>query len=490
MEHPSVETDESQAIQRVARCGAAPPLPDTPLWRAAEIQTALARLRGCDPRTMFGHVLACSATQATVGGLQGLARIGDGCWLDPAGGREPVLAEIVAMAGEAMTVAVYGDLEGITQGSRVRLDRQAGQIFPTTGWRGRVIDALGRAMDERGPLPRGLTAYDIRRPPPPAHQRARLGPRLQLGVRALDLFAPCCEGQRLGVFAGSGVGKSGLLSMIAAHSDADVMVIGLIGERGRELNDFLADTLGPRGRARSVVVAATSDMPAMMRRRAAYTTMAVAEYFRDQGLRVLCLMDSITRFAMSLREIFLAAGEPPTSKGYPPAVFAELPRLLERAGPGPTIGPRSGSDSGRAGSITGIFSVLVEGDDLSEPIADAVRSILDGHVVMDRTLAERGHFPAIDVLKSVSRTAPACYAADERALVTEARTAMQAYANMAELIELGAYKHGSNPQLDRAIALRPGLDAVLRQDLHEPAGPAAISRLAAALDAERRAPVA
>ena len=292
-------------------------------------------------------------------------------------------------------------------------------------------------------------------------RRRPLGPQIGLGVRALDLFTPCCEGQRIGIFAGSGVGKSSLMSMIARGTAADVLVIGLIGERGRELGEFLHRTLGEEGRSRSVIVAATSDMSAMMRRRAAYVTLTIAECLRDRGLRMLCLMDSVTRFAMALREIYLAAGEVPTSRGYPPSVFAELPRLLERAGPGEG-----------EGAITGLFTVLVEGDDDNEPVSDAVRGILDGHVVLDRGIAEGGRFPAVDVPRSLSRTAPGCYAPAERELVREARMLMRAYAEMAELIRLGAYRPGGDPVLDRAVALRPQLEELLRQEVDEAADPA------------------
>ena len=251
------------------------------------------------------------------------------------------------------------------------------------------------------------------------------------------------------------------MSMIARGTAADVLVIGLIGERGRELGEFLHRTLGEEGRSRSVIVAATSDMSAMMRRRAAYVTLTIAECLRDRGLRVLCLMDSVTRFAMALREIYLAAGEVPTSRGYPPSVFAELPRLLERAGPGEG-----------EGAITGLFTVLVEGDDTNEPVSDAVRGILDGHVVLDRGIAEGGRFPAVDVPRSLSRTAPGCYAPAERELVREARMLMRAYAEMAELIRLGAYRPGGDPVLDRAVALRPQLEELLRQEVDEAADPA------------------
>jgi flagellum-specific ATP synthase len=260
----------------------------------------------------------------------------------------------------------------------------------------------------------------------------------------------------MGIFAGSGVGKSTLLSMLARHSDADALVLGLIGERGREVGEFLREGLGEAGLARSVVVVATSDLPAMVRRRAAYLTLTIAEALRDRGLRVLCLIDSVTRFAMALREIHLAAGEPPTSRGYPPSVFVELPQLLERAGPGEG-----------AGSVTGLFTVLVEGDDLTDPVADGLRAILDGHVVLDRRIAEGGRFPALDVLRSLSRSAPDCYALAERPLVARARRLMRAHADTAELIQLGAYRAGSDPLIDEAIRVHPALEVVLAQAIDQ-----------------------
>jgi flagellum-specific ATP synthase len=296
----------------------------------------------------------------------------------------------------------------------------------------------------------------VRTGPPDATTRARLGDRLDLGVTALNAFATCRAGQRLGLFAGSGVGKSTLLAMLARHTACDVAVLALVGERGREVREFLEDDLGEAGLARSVVVTATSDTPPLMRREAAYAAMTVAEHFRDQGRSVLLLMDSVTRFCLALREIGLSAGEPPATRGYPPSVFAELPRLLERAGPGP-------ERDGGAGQITALFTVLVEGDDHNEPVADAVRGILDGHVVLDRRIGEAGRYPAVDVLRSLSRTVPGCLQPSERDLVRRARGLLASYADMADMVRLGAYKAGTDPAVDEAVALAPRIERALHQ---------------------------
>jgi flagellum-specific ATP synthase len=362
-----------------------------------------------------------------------------------------------------------GPLDGITLGARTDFQDRPASIYPCTAWLGRVIDGFGNPTDGKGPLPQGTQSYPTQAPPPAATKRARVGGKLDLGIRALNQFTTCCAGQRMGIFSGSGVGKSTLLSMLARNSSADAIVIGLIGERGREVKEFIEDDLGEEGLARSVVVAATSDEAPLVRRQAAYVAMTVAEQLRDQGLNVLLLMDSVTRFAMAQREIGLSAGEPPASKGYTPTVFAELPRLLERAGPGEE-GPGGANGPGAegahrkmTGTITGLFTVLVEGDDHNEPVADAVRGILDGHIVMERSIAERGRFPAINILKSVSRTMPK--SADPAFLptITRGRQVMATYADMEELIRLGAYRTGSSPEVDEAIRLHEPLEGFLRQ---------------------------
>ncbi|MEQ8406119.1 MAG: flagellar protein export ATPase FliI [Oceanicaulis sp.] len=413
-------------------------------------------IKALETRTFKGCVSAVNGLLIEAEGPQQALKLGAGVHLDTGAG-DASECEIIGFRGHTALMMAYGDLAGVRPGARAVIDPEGGVIRPSRGWLGRVIDSFGRPRDGLGVLPEGQAAYPLKGRAPCAHSRQRLGDRLELGVRAMNVFTPMRIGQRLGVFAGSGVGKSVLMSMLARGSGADVIVIGLIGERGREAREFVEDVLGPDGRSKSVVITETSDSPALARRRAAYTTMATAEYFRDQGLNVLCLMDSVTRFALAQREIGLAAGEPPTTRGYTPSVFAELPALLERAGPGPE----------GTGAITGLFTVLVDGDDHNEPIADAVRGILDGHIVMSRQIAERGRFPAIDVLKSISRTAPEVYAPEEAPLAKQARSLLAAYADMEELIRLGAYTPGSNPEVDRAIAVNEPLETFLGQGKDE-----------------------
>jgi flagellum-specific ATP synthase len=364
--------------------------------------------------------------------------------------------EVVGFTGANALLMPYAALEGVRRGCRALVTSVQAAVRPCASWLGRVLNAMGEPLDGKGPLPLGPSPYPFRNAPPPAHARRRVGAPLDLGVRALNTFVTCCRGQRMGVFAGSGVGKSVLLSMMARNVVADVSVIGLVGERGREVQEFLQDDLGPSGLARSVVVVSTSDEPALMRRQAAYLTLAIAEYFRDAAKDVLVLMDSVTRFAMAQREIGLSAGEPPTAKGYTPTVFTELPRLLERAGPGVD-----------QGTITGIFTVLVDGDDHNEPIADAVRSILDGHIVMERAIAERGRYPAINILRSISRTMPRAADPAFLPIINKARQLMATYADMEELIRLGAYRTGSSPEVDEAINLHPPFEQFLGQGKEE-----------------------
>ncbi len=402
---------------------------------------------------LYGRVVRVEGLKIEIEGAGGTLAIGMEADLEIAPDRL-VRAEIVGLnEGRALALPL-GEIEGIRLGCRAFVATQEQTLRPTPAWLGRVIDGLGRPIDGKGPLTQGDERRAVKAAPLAAHFRGRVGGRIDLGVRALNNFVTACDGQRMGIFAGSGVGKSVLLSMMARYTEADVSVVGLIGERGREVQEFIEDDLGKEGLERSIVVVATSNEPALVRRRAAYVTMMLAEYFRDQGKRVLCLMDSVTRFAMAQREIGLSCGEPPTTKGYTPTVFAELPRLLERAGPG---------KKGEAGSITGLFTVLVDGDDMNEPIADAVRGILDGHIVMDRAIAERGRYPAINVLKSVSRTMPNCNGPQEQEIIRTARRSMSTFDDMAELIRLGAYTRGADPEVDQAILYQPHLDAFLNQ---------------------------
>jgi flagellum-specific ATP synthase len=417
--------------------------------------------------TRFGRVARIEGLAVEVTGAVGAVSLGGRVRLS-LGNTKKISCEVVGFRDGRALVMPLGPLDGIALGARADFENAPASIYPSKAWLGRVLNGFAEPMDGAGPLPQGPVAYSLKAPPPLATARGRIGAKLDLGVRALNAFATCCQGQRMGIFSGSGVGKSTLLAMLARNSNADAIVIGLIGERGREVKEFIEDDLGAEGLSRSVIVAATSDEAPLVRRQAAYVAMSVAEQLRDQGLHVLLLMDSVTRFAMAQREIGLSAGEPPTSKGYTPTVFAELPRLLERAGPG-AASPANASAGGQ-GSITGLFTVLVEGDDHNEPISDAVRGILDGHIVLDRAIAERGRYPAINVLKSVSRAMPACNSDAEQSLVMRAKAPITLYEDMAELIRLGAYKLGTNPEVDHAISLNPKLEAFLAQKKDETAG--------------------
>jgi flagellum-specific ATP synthase len=419
---------------------------------AEAARRAAGALRAARPgEEIRGHVAAVDALSVEIAGLSGFVALGTRLLIGGPGALVP--AEVVAVSARSARAVAFGALDEIRLGAPARL-AGAARLSPCEGWLGRVVDPLGRPMDGKGPLPTGTTARPLRTPAPEAGLRARLGPRLELGVRALDAFCTMRRGQRLGLFAGSGVGKSTLLSMLARAADCDAAVLCLVGERGRELREFLEDDLGPEGLARSVVVCATSDAPAPLRRDAAFAAMTVAESLAAGGRHVLLMMDSVTRFALACREIGLAAGEVPATRGHTPSVFAELPRLLERAGPGL---------ESEGGFITGLFTVLVDGDDHDEPVADAVRGILDGHVILDRKIGERGRWPAIDVLRSLSRTVPGCLEPAERDTLARARRILSVAAEMSELVRLGAYRHGTDLEVDEALRLAPAIEAFLAQ---------------------------
>ncbi len=399
-----------------------------------------------------------------VTGLEG-AGLGDRVLIRGAGGASG--GEILRLARDGATILPDTPPEGVKIGDAVDLLGPA-TIAPHDGWIGRIVDPYGQPLDGR-PLLRGADSRPLRAPAPAAASRRAMGGRLRTGSAAFDTLLPLVRGQRIGLFAGSGVGKSSLLARFARGVEADVVVIALIGERGRELRDFTEKVLGPRGMARSVVVAATSDLSPLTRRRCAWAAMAVAEHFRDQGLHVLLLADSITRFAEAHREVALASGEEGNMRGYPPSVAHAIMALAERAGPGPE----------GAGDITAVLSVLVAGSDMEEPVADILRGVLDGHVVMDRRIAERGRFPAIDLLRSVSRSLPEAATEAENALIGEARRLLGAWDRAEMMIQAGLYANGSDPVVDRAIKVWPALDAFLAEESEGVA--ASFERLAACL---------
>lgn len=416
----------------------------------------IAEIKTLSDTEVYGRVTKILGLLVEIAGFGANLSIGSHVHLVPEPGRD-IPCEVVGFKEGHALLMPFGTLEGVGLGCKAVFQSTEPLVLPDERWLGRVINALGQPIDGKGPIHHGGYPVPLRNKPPPPHSRQRIGEHLNLGVRAMNTFLATCRGQRMGIFAGSGVGKSVLLSMMARYTAADISVIGLVGERGREVQEFIEDDLGEEGLKRSVVIVATGDEPALMRRQAAYTTLAVSEYFRDQGRQVLCLIDSVTRFAMAQREIGLSAGEPPTSKGYPPTTFSELARLLERAGPG----------APGQGSITGLFSVLVEGDDHNEPVADAARGMLDGHIVMRREIADRGRYPAIDVLKSVSRSLPGAITEEQNTILKRAKRLISAYEDMEELIRLGAYRKGSDPMVDEAIKLYPQIEEFLSQHKDE-----------------------
>lgn len=383
------------------------------------------------------------------------ANIGEVCYIyTSVETKERILSEVVGFNNEKIILMPYSEVTEIGPGCLVEATGKPLTIKVGRSLIGTVLDSLGNKLDE-SPLPRGLKDYLTERQPPNPLLRSRINQPIQVGVRAIDTLLTVGKGQRVGIFAGSGVGKSTLLGMIARNSDADINVIALIGERGREVREFIEHDLGPEGLKKSIVVAATSDQPALTRIKGAYTATAISEYFRDLGYNVNLMMDSVTRVAMAQREIGLATGEPPTTKGYTPSVFSILPKLLERTGT---------SDKG---TITAFYTVLVDGDDMNEPIADTVRGILDGHFVLDRKIAEQGQFPAINVLKSISRVMNQIAEPEHKQNAQQLRTLMATYEENSELIQIGAYKNGTNREIDRAILFYPKIQTFLSQDIFE-----------------------
>lgn len=409
--------------------------------------------------TYYGRVLSIKGGVVEVEGLCLGIAVGDYCKIYNRA-KEKLEGEIISIAEGKACVMCYKPLEGVGIYDRVEFFPYLFSIFPHPSWLGNVFNALGENLSENKKIYQGSLPYFLKEKALPAHLRQRVHARLNVGVRSINTFVPCCVGQRMGIFAGSGVGKSLLLGMLVKYAQCDVIVLAMIGERGREVREFLEDILGKEGMQRAVVVLATSDESPLMRRQAAYMATAVAEYFRDQGKEVLLLMDSFTRFAMAQREIGLAAGEMPASRGYPASVFSEFPKILERAGPG----------LAGQGNITALYTILVEGEDFNEPVTDAVRGILDGHIILDRKIAERGRYPAVDILKSISRMAPKCYLKEEAELVAVAKKLMARYADMEELIRIGAYKEGSNQEVDLAIQYAEQFEDFLMQSSQEYTG--------------------
>ncbi|GJL53264.1 MAG: flagellum-specific ATP synthase FliI [Nitrospirales bacterium] len=417
------------------------------------LASLLPRLNETDSIMVFGRVV--NAVGLTVEGTGPPVTVGQSCHILNESGEIVTEGEVVGFRQDRVMLMPYGDMQGIRAGDRILYVSQPSHVRVGPRTLGRVLDGLGRVIDGRGPIP-FTEAYPLSGKIPTPFERDRIAQPMDLGLRSVNALLTCGIGQKLGIFAGSGVGKSVLLGMISRHASADVNVIALIGERGREVKEFIERELGPEGLQRSVVIAATSDQSPLVRLRGALLATAIAEYFRDQGKHVLLMMDSVTRLAHAQREIGLAVGEPPTAKGYPPSVFNLLPKVLERVGPA------------RGGSITGLYTVLVDGDDLSDPIADAVRAILDGHIILSRNLATQGHFPAIDVLGSISRVMSDVVPSEHLNAARSFLEIMSVYQNSEELINLGAYQPGSNVKLDVAITMRDAIRRFLTQHRETP----------------------
>ena len=419
------------------------------LERATEAATQQLAVR------VIGRVTSISEAFALVEGFAGRGAVGTLVRIIDRSGHR-IAGEVISFQNELALVMGYAGFDNVGPGCEVELALATTHIAPDQSWRSRVIDGLAQPLDNRGPLRHGPRFYPLRASPPPPGARGEVNTRLDVGVAALNTFVTSCNGQRLGIFAGSGVGKTTLMGMLARHSRADVNVIALVGERGKELADFLSNYLTDDLRARTVLVVSTSDEAAVLRRRAVQLAVTIAEFFRDEGLKVLFLMDSITRFAMALRQIGITAGEPTGPGGYPASVMAELPRLIER------LGPLQGR-----GAITAFLTVLIEGDDLNDPVGDAVRGFVDGHIVLDRKIADRGRYPPIDIVRSISRTMPNCNRPAEAKLVQEALRLEAIYADIEDLYKLSLYKIGTDAETDRAIRFHALVEEFLGQPADE-----------------------
>ncbi len=419
----------------------------------ALLQKYSGAVRATDTVSIRGRVTQVVGLTIESQGPQGA--IGDVCHIMDARGNIMCRSEIVGFRDDRILSMVLGELHDIAPGTEILSTGTALSIPVGNELLGRVIDGIGNPIDGKGPLPSGMKRRSIYAQPPNPLLRKRIAEPLATGIRAIDGMLTIGKGQRVGIFAGSGVGKSTTLGMIARNSSADINVIGLIGERGRELREFIERDLGPEGMARSVVVVATSDQPALVRIKACYVATTIAEYFRDQNMDVMLMMDSVTRLAMAQREVGLAVGEPPTTRGYTPSVFAMMPKVMERAG------------TAEVGTITALYTVLVEGDDMNEPVADTARGILDGHIVLARKLASLGHYPPIDILQSISRVMKDIVYPEHRRCALELQEALATYREAEDLISIGAYQKRSNPKIDRAIALNQEINRFLRQNIDE-----------------------
>ncbi len=410
-------------------------------------------IKDTNPFSVYGKV--SEIIGLLVKGYNPETSIGEMCRIYPNGNNRTIVAEVVGFREEKVLLMPFGNIDSVRSGSRILSTGKKSNVKVGHNLLGRVIDGLGNPIDDRGPI-ESEGEYPVYAKPINPLKRNRIREPMDLGIRAMNGLFSCGKGQRMGIFSGSGVGKSFLLGMIARNTSADINVIGLVGERGREVREFIENNLGKEGLAKSVVVVATSDMHPLIRMRAAYVATAISEYFRDQGMEVLLMVDSLTRFAMAQREVGLSVGEPPTAKGYTPSVFSLMPKLLERAG--------NIEDSG---SITGLYTVLVEGDDFNEPIADAARSILDGHITLTRSLAARNHYPAIDVLESISRLMIDIVDEKHRKMANDVLNIVSTYSKAEDLINIGAYVEGSNSEIDNAIKMIGKINSFSRQDINE-----------------------